>query len=355
MTNAVRSSPRRSSWAPGLRLLAITGLVCASWAVQAHDSWLSVATPPRPLPGRTVLALSTGALFPVQETAIAPEYLRAQGCRALLPAALPANTPSAAPGEAPAAAAASAPAPAAQPLVVLGLVDTALLLAVPSALAAPDVPAAPLSCWLQTSAFELDLTLNLVPVYLDEVRPGPEILAAWKRMRARGLPWRERYVKHARIELPGPAPGAGQPLAQRLAPERTGAEAERRVPQPARNATDRRVPQPAPIGLDLVLDDDPRLLRTDRPFSARLLRDGQPLAGHAVELRNERLALGIWLQTDGEGRVHGRLPLAGHWLVRAIDLRLSTEVADTFDSRFITLALTVAAAPAPSLLASPKP
>lgn len=293
-------------------MLAVALLAGSGLGAQAHDSWLSAAQPPRPMPGRTVLALSTGAHFPVQETAIAPEYLRAQGCRGL---------PLATSGDA-GQAARPAPAPApAQPLAVLGLADTALLLAVPSALAGPDQPAQPASCWLQTSAFELDLTLALVPVYLDEVRPGPEILAAWQALHARGLPWRERYVKHARIELPGSAPGAEL------------ADAERRAPQPA------------PLGLDLVLDDDPRSLRTDRPFSARLLRDGQPLAGHAVELRNERLAIGLWLRSDAEGRVRGRLPLPGHWLVRAIDLRLSDDVPDTFDSRFITLALTVGAAP----------
>jgi hypothetical protein len=35
------------------------------------------------------------------------------------------------------------------------------------------------------------------------------------------------------------------------------------------------------------------------------------------------------------------VPLAGHWLLRGTDLRLSDTVPDSWDSRFVTLAFSV--------------
>jgi hypothetical protein len=91
---------------------------------------------------------------------------------------------------------------------------------------------------------------------------------------------------------------------------------------------------PSGLGLDVLLE-------SHAPPTFRVLRDGQPLPGFAVEFRTERSRLGIWRRTDAEGRVVFAPPLDGAWVLRGIDLRLSDRVPDTFDSRFVTLAFEV--------------
>ena len=127
---------------------------------------------------------------------------------------------------------------------------------------------------------------------------------------SRGLAWKERYTKHARIELPG-----------------------------ARAA---RAAAPG-LAMDAVPLGDAAGWRSGDSAGFQLLRDGQPLADFAVELRHERAPVGVWLRTDAQGRVQMRLPLAGRWVLRGTDLRPSSERPGTWDSRFVTLAFDVAA------------
>lgn len=239
-------------------LVAAAALAAAfAWpgAATAHDSWLE-AGPDR-------LALGTGTLFPVQETAIAPEYLAATGCYAGgAPRALPAQR----------------------------LAPHALQFARP-----PQAG----SCWAQTVPFELQLAPDKIALYLGEVRPAPELHALWQDRQARGLPWLEAYAKHARISL-----GTG-------------------------SADDAR---PSPLALDALIE-------SRAPWQFRVLRDGQPLAGQAVEFRTERLRWGLWRRTDAQGRIAFEPPLAGHWLLRTVDLRPAT--GERWDSRFLSLAFEV--------------
>lgn len=176
------------------------------------------------------------------------------------------------------------------PLTALANSDTALVLG--AAAVATD-------CWAQLEPFEVTLAPALIDVYLREVNPTPATLAAWQDMATRGKPWIERYVKHARVV-------------------RAGATA----------------PQPSGLGLDALLE------RTG-PHVFRILRDSQPLPHFAVEFRHESAREGLWQRTDAEGRVSFAPTLAGRWLLRGIDLRVSTTRADTWDSRFVTLAFSV--------------
>ncbi|MFY9514633.1 MAG: hypothetical protein WAQ05_27005, partial [Rubrivivax sp.] len=98
------------------------------------------------------LQLGTGARFPKQETGLDPQWLQQQGCDAG-------------------------------------------------------------SCWAQSTAFTLTLEPDKIAPYLDEVRPGPAVLAAWAALQARGLPWVERYAKHARIVANPALPMAGSGMA----------------------------------------------------------------------------------------------------------------------------------------------
>ena len=54
---------------------------------------------------------------------------------------------------------------------------------------------------------------------------------------------------------------------------------------------------------------------------------------------SERSPLGIWRETDADGLLRHTLPFAGRWLLRGTDLRLSAQRANTWESRFVTLAL----------------
>lgn len=304
MATTLRSCPRSGRSLPGARaqtpcpslrrrrLAGTAALVLAlplalAGTAQAHDSWLHVLDDAATPDGTATLLLSTGNLFPVRETAIAPEYLPVLGCADAQGRALP--------------------------LRPAGLQDDALRLAAPAGAA---------DCWLRTTAFDVTLEPPLVPVYLREVRPPPETLARWAGWQAEGRPWHERYVKHARIALAlvptaADAPDSGRPpgLDLRLAAVE---------PAPAATVAGPRAPMP---GLEFVA-----------------LRDGRPFPGFSVELRHERSALGVWRRTDAAGRLAFTPPLSGRWLLRGIDLRASPDVPYRWDSHFATLAFTVPAA-----------
>lgn len=238
----------------------------ASTTAQAHDTWFERLPDEGPA---ARLALGTGNQFPAQESGLDERYIATSGCRAArITTALTATRQA----------------------------DRALeLRATPGAA----------TCWLQTAPFSVTLEPEKVEPYLREANPGPALRAAWAELQRRGLPWRERYVKHARIEL-ADAPGG----------------------------------TPVPLGLDLVIEHAGSI-EPGQAFTVRVLRDGQPLAGQAVELRSEDSPLGIWRRSDASGRLTMPAPLAGRWLLRAIDLRLSATEPDTFESRFATTAFQI--------------
>lgn len=258
-----------SAWAIAL---ATAGLGLSSSSALAHDSWFA----PAPAVGATAgqILLGTGNRYPLLDSPIGSEFLVQQGCQK-------------ADGQT-------------DRLTAVSDQGTALRL---------QPPAGARSCWAQTRAFDLLLPPDKISVYLNEVKPTAAIRAAWSDMQARGLPWRERYVKHARIELPG----------------------------------DGAAPRPSPMGMDMLLAGERHPLHTGDTVSVQVLRDGQPLPEFAVEWRHDSAPIGLWSRTDAQGRVSLRLPLAGQWLLRGVDLRLSDTQPDQFDSRFITLALTVTA------------
>lgn len=246
-------------------VLLFAALLAAA-AASAHDTWFERLDAGGPVP---LLALGTGNQFPAQETGIEARYIVASGCRAarLVTSLQPAQ-----------------------------LAEHALQLR-----ATPGAS----TCWLQTAPFSVTLAPDKIALYLREVNPNAAQRTQWAELQRRGLPWRERYVKHARIEL-GDAPSAA----------------------------------PAPLGLDIVIEHA-EAIEPGQTFAARVLRDGRPLAGQAVELRSEDSPLGIWRRSDEQGRLTMPAPAAGRWLLRAVDLRLSTDEPDTWDSRFATTAFQI--------------
>lgn len=264
-------------------LIALAWL--ASAPVLAHDSWF--APQPANDRGQLVLALGTGNQYPVFETPIAAAQLQTSGCLG--------------------------PGVRELPLREVGgwslfrEKSPFLLLRT----GRPVSPAASVSCWAQLQPIDIQIDDPTVQVYLDEIKAPPAVRERWAALQARGVRWQETYVKHARVELEGE--------------------------QPATAAT----PAIEGLGLDVRLENTQRPLRAGDNVRFQVLRDGQPLAGLAVELRSDASPIGFWRQTDAEGRVQITLPLAARWLLRGTDLRPSAQHPDRWDSRFVTLAFEV--------------
>jgi hypothetical protein len=255
------------------------------WAgpAAAHDTWFEWRGTHSA--GITIMALGTGNEYPVYQYPIRAEHLQRRGCRS---------------------------AGRAMDLTPVGAGSTSLIFKVQLG---EQVPA---SCWAQLLPAEIELKADVVPIYLEEARPPPSVRETWAAIQARGLPWRERYTKHARIVFSADAASGT------AAPQTAG---------------------PQDLGMDMVLLGNGGVLHEGDRADVQVLRDGLPLAGLAVELRpHAEPALGnprLWMQTDAEGRVRLQLPLAGKWLLRGIDIRPSVVVPDTWDSRFATLVFDV--------------
>ena len=263
-------------------------------AAQAHDTWFQA------LPasgGAPLLALGTGVRFPVQESGIGVEYLARQGCTVQAPGS-GASAPKRRPVQT-----------VIQPMKPLRNVANALVL---------RGPAQAQSCWVQLVPLEIELKPDTVPIYLHEVQADAALRAAWALIEQRGLPWKERYTKHARIDLRGNAA------------------------EPARMDIGAGMGAGMSTGADMDMDlDIVRAAAADGAFSFRVIRDGQPLAGLAVEFVSDKLPLGIWRRSDEQGLVSLPTLLPGRWLARAVDLRLSTVRPDEWESRFVSLAFDV--------------
>jgi Domain of unknown function (DUF4198) len=252
-------------------ILLTVALACAAMQAHAHDTWFEK----RSADG-SWLALGTGNQFPQMETALPAPSLARSGCNGADGSALP--------------------------LPPQGQADASLLL---------RAPARAHSCWAQSQAFEVEIASAKVTIYLHDIQASSEVRAAWAEMLTRGVPWRERYVKHARINLVATSGDAAV--------------------------------QPMPMDIQLKLND--QALQAGSSISAVVLRDGQPLADQPIELRGEHSRYGLWRRSDAQGRVQFTLPLAGRWVLRGTDLRVRAERPDSWDSRFMTLAFDVAAPP----------
>ena len=287
-----------------LRSIFLAGLLLAAAAAQAHDTWFH-ALPA--VAGAPVLALGTGNRFPVQESGVGTEFLARQGC-SLIDAPKPAEAGRplresrkvAKPHFLESADGRSASQPLMRPL---HNVAHALILRGP--------PRAQ-SCWAQLVPLEVELAADKVAIYLREVQADPALRATWADMQRRGVPWKERYTKHARIDF-------------------SVVEGE-----------------PVPMAMDIV-----REASANGSLSFRVLRDGQPVPGLAMEWVSDTASLGIWRRSDAEGRVRVPALPPGRWVLRAIDLRLSMVEPDRWESRFVTLAFEVPlVTPSPATAAS---
>ena len=244
----------------------LVGLAFAGSAF-AHDTWFE------PLPGGTI-ALGTGNRFPVTELAVDDKFFAKRGCVT-------------ADGTA-------------RALEKLRFTDKATLLR-------PKGNSVALTCFVQLDPFEIDLPADKIEIYFKEIRPSAAVLAAWADLEARGLPFKERYTKSARIDV--------------------GADASS---------------QPTGTAMDALRVSPRGALTVDSEAVFQVLLDGKPLPDFPVELINERSPIGLWHRTDAEGRIRAKLPLPGRWLLRGTELKLSPADATRWESQFITYAFEVA-------------
>ena len=152
-----------------MQLRSIAAAVCAlalAGAAAAHDTWFD--------PRADGLYLGTGDHFPKQEFTLEAVALGRHACRG----ADGRDTP----------------------LRALLQTDTALKLAAP--------PPGARGCWVQLLPFEVQIPPAVVPVYFEDIQADAAVRQAWAEQQARGVPWVERYVKHARIHLQGMPPVA---------------------------------------------------------------------------------------------------------------------------------------------------
>lgn len=277
--------------ARAVSLMAAACCALFSGPALAHDTWLEQR--PGGAAGQVELALTTGTLFPAAESGTPAASLVDRGCVAIsgkrVRLAIGSSTPSA-----------------------LGLRAT------------PQRGDALRHCWVQTEAFEVEVPAALVAVYLREIGAAEPMHEAWAEQQRLAQPWLERYTKHARISFRAPA-GSAVAASAAAAPGTTPA------PTP---------PAAPPMAFDIEIDAVATLM-PGQAVSFRVLRDGLPLAGQAVELRGDLSRLGLWRRTDAEGRASVPLPFAGRWVLRATDLRSVPGRPGHWESRFVTHTFTV--------------
>lgn len=261
------------------RASAATALCWALAALpaQAHDTWL--AWRDGAPPGQVGLAIGTGEKFPRFSSPIERADVDEAGCRA-----------------------ADGRTVRLQAQRVQG---AALWLQ--ASLGPGSTADQSLGCWAQTRPRRLELTAADVQTYLHEIRAPRALVDRWAEEATAGAVWVERFSKHARIER--------------------------------HRAADVAPRQPSGLAIDIVIESAAPAVGQE--MVVRVLRDGEPLAGQALQLLGDKAPLGLWLQTDADGRARVRLPLAGGWLLRGTDLRPPARPGDPWRSRFVTLAFAV--------------
>jgi hypothetical protein len=168
-----------------------------------------------------------------------------------------------------------------------------------------------LACWVELKPQDIKIEPQLVQVYFDDIRAPAAVRQAWSQLQARGIPWTEVYRKFIRIELP--QDGGGDLAALRH-----------------------------PLGgpLELVpVGGAPLRHGVEAEFLA--LADGKPVEGLAVEFVSRRSPIGIWRQSDGQGRLRFAAPFPGEWLLRSTALEIPRAPDHTWHSRFATLTLRI--------------
>lgn len=169
----------------------------------------------------------------------------------------------------------------------------------------------PLTCWVELKPQDIAIEDALVPVYFDDIRAPEPLRRKWAQLHADGVAWKEVYRKFVRIELA--PPGAGDAAALR---------------------------RPLNVALELLPVGGAPLRRgVESEYLA--LADGKPVEGLAVEFVSYRSPVGVWRQSDSNGRFRFTPPFPGEWLLRSTALDAPAGPGQPWRSRFATLTVQV--------------
>ncbi len=264
---------------PRRLLFALLAFSFLPLAASAHETWLLARQ-------RTVSAnqaitfdMTSGEKFPQPGSAIAPDRIELAACRQAV------ATPVLKPG---------------------AKLATTLMLSV-----RPTEQAA-LNCWVRLAPRKLDLAVDKVQEYLDDIDAPASVRTAWANS-PQPKKWMEVYTKNARVIVPA-----------------------------KRSAQAASLPA-APVGLNLefVPSADLSRGRLTGPLEVTLLRDGKPLEGVSVSLWGTAKGEPLRQRSDAQGRVSfGRLK-PGRWMLSATDLRVVDVSQSTWESQFGTLVFEV--------------
>lgn len=258
------------SWALMALALAVPAL--------AHDTWLLARRTVVP-PGTVTLDLTSGMVFPANETAIKPDRVARAGGRL-----------------------------AGETFDLEDRRSAAKSLEFTARLPRPGVA----TVWVELAPKSIDLKPKQVAHYLDEIGASREVRLAWAEM-AKPRRWRELYTKHAKAYV--------------------------RVGEPE---GDRSWAEPVGLGLEIVPEKDPVALHPGDDLPVRVLRGGQPFPSFSLALAPEGKGKAVAIKnTDADGRVTFRLDRAGRWLLRGTDVRRSLKPEADWESDFTTMTLEV--------------
>ena len=247
-------------------------------ASHAHDTWL-LPSRSHASPGDVVeLAMTSGMAFPANESAIGPERLARAAVRL-----------------------------AGDELELSDRREDEEALS----LRAPLPSAGVATAFVELAPRTIELTAEDVAHYLEEVGAPPSVLERW-RATPEQRRWRESYRKHTKTYV------------------RVGSA-----------ATDRSWAEPVGSPLEIVPESDPTQVPAGGSLTARLLRDGTPLAGATVALVRAGESAAVSVQTDAAGRATFSLPAAGWYLLRSTDLRPAKGPDLDWESDFATLTFDV--------------
>lgn len=162
------------------------------------------------------------------------------------------------------------------------------------------------TCWVQLKPRPLDLSADLVALYLDEIDATADVRATWSAMPAPKR-WNETYTKNAKVIVPA----VSSPPTSAAAPHR--------------------------LTLEFRPEADLSAGQLAGPLAVRVLRDGQPLAGLSVALASEAGGTPQRQRSDAQGRVVFATPAPGRWMLSGTELRSLNAKEGTWESQFTTL------------------
>lgn len=164
--------------------------------------------------------------------------------------------------------------------------------------------------WVKLPPRAIELTIDQVKEYLDEVDAPKALRQEWAAMKEPR--WRESYTKHPKTFA--------------------------RVGQPQ---SDRSWAEPVGMFLEIVPEKDPTALKAGDDFPVRVLKDGKPFADFSLNAVSAGQIKGETRKTDADGRVTFHVSAAGRWLLRGTDIRKSRQPETDWESDFATLTFDV--------------